>query len=175
MWVGPVDGVYGNLTAQAVTAVEKMHGLRRDGTAGRTVRAKLHHPLPLEPRSTSGRWAEVDEARQLVLLVSGGRVEHVLNASSGTERPYTYEGRRYLADTPNGRWTVSRQIDGWRESNLGRLYRPKYFHRDGIAFHGYPSVPPYPASHGCVRVSLAAMDWLWASGKLPIGTRVWVY
>ena len=22
----------------------------------------------------------------------------------------------------------------------------------GIAFHEYPDVPPYPASHGCVRV-----------------------
>ena len=26
-----------------------------------------------------------------------------------------------------------------------------YFN-NGIAFHEYPDVPPYPASHGCVRV-----------------------
>jgi hypothetical protein len=42
--------------------------------------------------------------------------------------------------------------------------------------HGYPDVPPpYPASHGCVRVTNAAMDWLWSSGNLLVGQPVWVY
>ncbi|MGC1210903.1 MAG: L,D-transpeptidase [Micromonospora sp.] len=43
----------------------------------------------------------------------------------------------------------------------GEVSRPKYFEEQGIAIHGYTSVPPYPASHGCVRVTLPAMDWLW--------------
>jgi lipoprotein-anchoring transpeptidase ErfK/SrfK len=34
----------------------------------------------------------------------------------------------------------------------------------GYAIHGYPSVPPFPASHGCLRVPIpdaAAIDaWL---------------
>jgi N-acetylmuramoyl-L-alanine amidase len=41
--------------------------------------------------------------------------------------------------------------------------------------HGYPNIPPYPASHGCVRVSLAAMDWMWRTGQIPIGTTVRVF
>jgi len=36
-------------------------------------------------------------------------------------------------------------------------------------------VPAYPASHGCVRVSLSAMDMLWRSGRVPVGRRVTVY
>ena len=58
---------------------------------------------------------------------------------------------------------------------LGVLWRPKYFTWSGIAIHGYTSVPPYPASHGCTRVSNAAVDWMWANNILPIGLTVWVY
>ena len=41
--------------------------------------------------------------------------------------------------------------------------------------HGLSSVPNYPASHGCVRVSLAAMDWIWANDIMPRSTVVWVH
>ena len=172
-WVGPVNGVYGDLTEQAVTAFQKAHGLSRDGIYGPSTRAAMAAPEPVGARSSSGLVMEVDEGRQLLLMVRDGQVQHVFNTSTGTEEPYTYEGEQYLADTPNGQWEVYRQIDGWRESRLGRLYRPKYFHTDGIAIHGYPNVPPTPASHGCVRVSMPAMDFLWP--RLPIGAAVWVY
>jgi lipoprotein-anchoring transpeptidase ErfK/SrfK len=45
----------------------------------------------------------------------------------------------------------------------------------GIAIHGDSSVPAHPVSHGCVRVSNQAIDWIWATGSDPIGTPVWVY
>ena len=41
--------------------------------------------------------------------------------------------------------------------------------------HGMTSVPGYPASHGCVRLSLPAMDFLWDTGLIPVGTPVWVH
>jgi lipoprotein-anchoring transpeptidase ErfK/SrfK len=41
------------------------------------------------------------------------------------------------------------------------------------ATHGYPSVPPFPASHGCLRVPLA--DALSLFRWIRIGTRVDVY
>jgi hypothetical protein len=56
-----------------------------------------------------------------------------------------------------------------------RKDRPRYFHPDGIAVHGYPSVPPYPASHGCARVSEEAMDMVWARDLMPVGSAVRVY
>lgn len=172
-WVGPVDGIFGTLTQQAVTAFQKVNRMDRSGEVDARFRSTLANPAAPAPRSTRpGLVAEVDKASQILMLVVDGRVQQIFNVSTGTEEYYTFEGRRYLADTPVGEWIIDREIDGWRQSNLGRLYRPKYFHRDGIAFHGYPNVPSYPASHGCVRVSMAAMDYLW--GRLPIGTPVLV-
>ncbi|HWB72289.1 MAG TPA: cell wall-binding repeat-containing protein [Egibacteraceae bacterium] len=173
-WVGPVDGLYGTLTHQAVMALQKVHGLTRDGVYGPATRALLAGSPPRPaPRSAVGLVMEVDKARQVLLMVRDGRVEWVFNTSTGTERPYVYQGRTYLADTPPGQWRITREIDGIREGSLGRLYRPKYFHPDGIAIHGSTSVPAYPASHGCVRVSVQAMDWLWP--LVPIGSGVWIY
>jgi len=62
-----------------------------------------------------------------------------------------------------------------RSNELGALYRPRYFHRDGIAVHGSSSVPAHPASHGCVRVSEPAMDWIWSGDLMPIGSSVWIH
>ncbi|HEX2490099.1 MAG TPA: L,D-transpeptidase family protein, partial [Blastocatellia bacterium] len=38
---------------------------------------------------------------------------------------------------------------------LGSLYYPNYIYY-GIAIHGNPSVPPSPASHGCIRIPMFA-------------------
>jgi hypothetical protein len=163
-WLGTPDGSYGSATAHAVTAFQKAAGLHRDGAAGSATLAALDHASRPRPRSTAGRVVEVDLARQLMLLTRDGRVEWTLDVSTG----------RVRGTTPTGHFRVQRQVDGYDPGPLGVLYRPKYF-VNGVAFHGYPSVPAYPASHGCVRVLNAAMDWLWSSGQLPIGTAVWVY
>jgi peptidoglycan hydrolase-like protein with peptidoglycan-binding domain len=174
-FVGPIDGVFGSLTRQAVHAVQKAAGLSRDGVVGADTRAALDRGVRPQPRTGNGHVIEVDLDRQLLLVVDDGRVERTVNTSTGTFEYYWYDGERYFADTPRGTWTVYRQVDGWDSGPLGRLYRPKYFNRQGIAVHGYPNVPPRPASHGCVRVSLPAMDWMWRTGQLPIGTTVLVY
>ena len=36
---------------------------------------------------------------------------YAFNTSTGTERPYTYEGQTYLADTPSGRWRFFWHVD----------------------------------------------------------------
>ena len=38
---------------------------------------------------------------------------------------------------------------------LGLLYYPNYI-QGGVAIHGNPSVPPLPASHGCIRIPMFA-------------------
>ena len=121
----------------------------------------------------SGRVVEIDKKRQILILVRDGKVQWIFNTSTGTEKPYRYKGKRYMADTPKGKWRVFRQVKGWRDGELGHLFNPKYFHNDGIAIHGYTSVPPFPASHGCARITLDASRFLWK--KIPIGTRVWIY
>ena len=163
-WLGPTDGAYGSLTEHAVVAFQKANGLPVDGIVGPRTRDALDSASRPDPRSEQGRVVEVDLDRQLLLVAVDGRTEWVLDTSTGAE-PGT---------TPPGRYEVFRQVDGYDEGPLGTLYRPKYFYQ-GVAIHGYPQVPPYPASHGCVRVTNPAMDWLWSSGRLPIGQPIRVY
>lgn len=173
-WLGAVDGSYGSTTEQAVTAFQKVEGLSPDGVAGPATRAALASAArPSTP--AGGDLIEVDKARQVLFVVRDGEVAWTLNASTGTEKPYVVNGRTELADTPEGRFKVSWVVDGVDVGELGALYRPRYFHNDGIAVHGYHSVPPYPASHGCVRVTEAAMDWIWAGDLMPMGSTVWVH
>jgi cell wall hydrolase len=163
-WLGTPDGRYGPATVHALTAFQKIAGVGRDGVLGPDTRRVLAQAQRPHPRSGSGTLIEVSLARQVVLLVRDGRVEWVLDASTG----------RVAGTTPTGRYHVFRQVDGYDTGPLGVLYRPKYF-VGGVAVHGFPDVPPYPASHGCVRVTNEAMDWLWSTGRIPIGLPVWVY
>ncbi|HET6950867.1 MAG TPA: L,D-transpeptidase family protein [Acidimicrobiales bacterium] len=163
-WTGAVDGTFDSETHHAVVALQKAAGIGRDGVVGPETRAALDRGDRPGARSASGRVVEIDLANQLLFVVGDGQVEAVFDTSTGS-RPGT---------TPAGKWQVTRQIDGLRRSPLGLLYRPKYFY-EGVAVHGYTSVPPYPASHGCVRVTYPAMDHIWQQGQMPVGTPVWVY
>ena len=93
----------------------------------------------------------------MLLVVKDGVLLHTLNTSTGSGERYFSGGSWHTATTPSGTFKVSRQIDGWRHAELGDLWRPKYFN-GGIAIHGSTSVPPVPASHGCCRVSITAMN-----------------
>jgi len=163
-WLGAADGVFSAVTAHAVVAFQKLAGLPPDGIVGPDTSAALEAAGPPRPRSSAGHELEIDLTHQVLIVADGGAATAVLDVSTG----------RVAGTTPTGRFTVTRQVDGYDHSPLGVLYRPKYFYR-GVAVHGYPSVPPTPASHGCVRTIDAAMDWLWSSGAAPIGTAVWVY
>jgi peptidoglycan hydrolase-like protein with peptidoglycan-binding domain len=175
-FVGPsISGRFDNDTTQAVYAFQKVEGLPTSGKADPPTRQRLATAGRLKPASPAGDLIEFDKARQVVIVVRGGQTQFVFNASSGTEATYTYRGRKYQANTPEGRFAILWQVDGYQESHLGRLYRPKYFHRDGIAFHGASFVPPYPASHGCVRLSNAAINFIWDHKLAPVGSPVWVY
>jgi lipoprotein-anchoring transpeptidase ErfK/SrfK len=173
-WIGKPDGKYGQSTQQAVFALQKAAGLTRDGVAGAKTQKALADGVRPEARSDSGRWVEINRKKQLLMLVEDGKVEQVFNTSTGSYERYEHDGQTYLADTPAGKFTVSRQIDGWRNAPLGMLWRPKYFN-GGIAVHGSHSIPPYAASHGCARLSISAMNWIWSNDKMPRGTKVWVY
>ncbi len=173
-WLGPQDGVFGSLTEQAVYAVQKAAGLTRDGVVGPVTWARID--AGTRPRARyGGRLVEIDLDRQLLLIVSHGKVETILNTSTGSGERYFSQGRWDVATTPPGAFHVLREVDDWDPGPLGDLYRPKYFN-GGIAVHGYADVPPRPVSHGCCRVSLKAMDMIWQTTKaMPIGRTVRVY
>ena len=63
---------------------------------------------------------------------------------------------------------VYRKVGGWDWV----LWYPMYFLR-GFAIHGYPSVPAYPASHGCVRVPMWIAPQLYSS--MGYGQTIYVY
>lgn len=169
---GVADGDFGSSTASAVLAFQKFEDIGRDGIAGPVVLEHLVAPTGTPPRwSGSGPHIEVDLDRQIVLVWTGDRPRPtILNASTGSGGTYVGSGgSQSRAITPTGEFVVERRIDGIRESYLGLLYRPMYFH-GGYAIHGSNSVPAYPASHGCVRVSNADQDWLF--GEIADGTTV---
>ena len=175
-FVGPtISGQFDDNTTQAVYAFQKVEGLPTSGKADPATRQRLASAVRPKPASAAGDLIEIDKARQILMVVRGGQAAYVFNASTGSEGTYTYKGVEHQAHTPEGRFAVIRQVDGYEESHLGRLYRPKYFHPNGFAFHGSSFVPPYPASHGCVRLSNATIDFIWGQNLAPVGSPLWIY
>lgn len=172
-WNGGADGTYGFLTTQAVMALQKAAGLGRDGVFGPATRRALQAGIRPQSR-TGGTGVEIDKARQLLLVVRGGRVTTILNTSTGSGQHYSSRGSDHVAVTPSGSFQVFRTVDHLDKGPLGDLWRPRYFN-GGIAVHGAGVVPGYAASHGCARVSNPAMDMIWANDLMPVGSRVTVY
>ncbi len=131
-----VDGYYGEDTYQAVLAFQKVHGLSRTGRVAsdlwpRLVRATV--PRAFVPR---GNHIEVSKTKQVMFEVRDGKVVRVVHVSTGA-----------TGNTPVGTWRVYWTRPGGAPNGM---YYSLFFLR-GFAIHGYPSVPAYPASHGCVR------------------------
>jgi len=117
---------------------------------------------------------EVDLTHQVVIYGVDGHVRRILDASTGGGYTYTSsDGSTHQAITPTGHFSVVYKRDGWVTAPLGTLYRPAYFNYDGYAIHGEGAVPSYPASHGCVRITVPAMDRF--NSKLVVGLSVWIY
>ncbi|RCV51105.1 L,D-transpeptidase family protein [Marinitenerispora sediminis] len=170
-WLDSADGEFGGLTYHAVIALQKAAGIDRDGIVGPDTREALNNGVRPSAQSSYANAIEIDLERQLLLVVSDGEVVKTFTTSTGSGETYESRGEQHVATTPKGEFTVFRGVDGWDTGPLGKLYRPKYFN-GGIAVHGYTSVPAHPASHGCARVSIKAMDWLWESGHLDNGSVV---
>jgi len=173
-YVFAVDGVFGDDTLHAVMAFQKANRIGVDGAVGPETRKALANPVKLVAGDTSaGRHVEIDIDRQILMFVYNGQVTHVFDTSTGSGNTFENEsGDTVLAHTPRGHFAIDRKIDGDHTSFLGEMWRPSYFY-GGYAIHGSPSVPSYPASHGCVRLTNDVTDW--AFDRLPIGTPVFVY
>ncbi len=174
-WLPGVNGVYDSLTQQAVWAFQKWQNLPRTGNVDAATQAAFRTAQRPKPRSTSGYMFEVNKTKQVMMIASNGFAQWTFNISSGSDHPYCENGNCGNAHTPEGVFSIVSQINGADNAPLGLLWRPKFFTYQGHAIHGNGSVPPYPASHGCVRVSNTAMNWIWDTNALPIGTTVWVY
>jgi hypothetical protein len=182
-WLSGADGSYGLTTSQAVMAFQKYLQLPSTGEVDEATAAYLSSMTErARGWADAGTLVEVDKTRQLLFDVVDGKVLWVFNTSTGNGEEYTEPDKNTpgemihdVALTPDGLHSFYREkAEGWWEGDLGQLYRPKYF-VGGVAVHGSNSVPNYPASHGCVRVTVEAMDFIWDSGIMPMDMPVWVH
>jgi peptidoglycan hydrolase-like protein with peptidoglycan-binding domain len=138
-----VDGLDGYRTEQAVMAFQAWQGLDRDGDPGPATVAELARATRPKPRASGpARRIEVHREKGVTLLIKGGRTKRAVHSSSGGPGN----------ETPAGTYRVFRkELQSWSVPFSTWLPYASYFY-NGIAFHEYPDVPPFPASHGCVRI-----------------------
>lgn len=171
--LGAVDGRFGYDTEHALVAFKKVNGMSRDEVVNGTTWNALYEPaVPRLERKGSERRIEVDLRRQVLYLAEGNRIVRIVDVSTGGGLQSYADGSRHVASTPTGDFRVFQYIPGWYESSVGPMYESNFF-APRIAIHGSGSVPPYPASHGCVRVTVPAMDRLLP--ELHVGMPVSVY
>jgi len=155
--LGAVDSSFGLDTRDAVVAFQKLHGLPRTGSVDARfwrVIATASTPRARYP----GDHIEVSKPLQVLFVVRGGRVILVSHVSTGA-----------TGNTPAGRWHVYSKVPGWLPDGM---FDSSFFLR-GFAIHGYPTVPFYPGSHGCVRVPVWLAPRVY--GYDPPGSTIYIY
>jgi hypothetical protein len=149
---------------QSVYAFQKVQGLERTGAVDAAFWTRLEQPRLPRPRyAEPANHLEIDKTHQVLYVVRGGEISLISPVSTAGIAGYY---------TPEGRFAIYRKVVGYDPSPLGVLLDPMYF-VGGYAIHGNPSVPPYPASHGCVRVPNFVIYRLFSSE--PYGETVFVY
>ena len=150
---GDVDGQDGPATSSAVLAFQKWEGLDRDGDIGPKTLARLKAASRPTPITTgrSGKRAEVLLDRQVALAIRDNKLVRVIHVSTGA------------ADTPTrpGDFTVYAKYAKWWSVPFREWLLWAVPFDGGIAFHEFPEVPPYAASHGCVRNTAATSKWMY--------------
>ncbi|OFW56557.1 MAG: hypothetical protein A2133_08570 [Actinobacteria bacterium RBG_16_64_13] len=160
---GDVDGVYDNRTRDAVMAFEKVERLPRDGVAGAAVWQRIFGAETPTPHLSAGGYrVEVDLTRQVLFMIDNDQVWKIVHVSTGRKGTIT------------GHHAVGMKQEGWVRAITvnGMMYYPSYI-VSKTAIHGFESVPPYPASHGCIRTPVWMAQELYF--QLPKGTPVDVF
>lgn len=148
-----VSGRFDQATGRAVLAYRKVSGLARNSVADSRVFRRLlngHGAFHVRYRN-HGRHFEADLTHQVLAEIdAGGHVRRIYELSSG--KPST--------PTVVGTFRVYSKAPG---TNAKGMVDSSYFIR-GYAIHGYVDVPPYPASHGCLRIPIpdAAAVFAWS-------------
>jgi hypothetical protein len=162
--VPSLSSTFGDDFVESVYAFQKVQGLDRTGAVDAAFWTRLENPRIPQPRYTEpAAHVEIDKTHQVLYLVRGGKIALISPVSTAGIAGYY---------TPEGRFAIYRKVVGYDPSPLGVLLNPMYF-TGGYAIHGNPSVPPYPASHGCVRVPNFVIYRLFSSE--PYGETVYVY
>lgn len=148
-----VDGQLGPATQSAVLAFQKWEGLARDGVLGPATLNRLEKATRPTPRTRghSGKRAEVLLDRQVALAIQDNRVVRVIHVSTGSA----------ATPTPPGDFKVYAKYEKWWSVPFREWLPWAVPFNGGIAFHELAEVPPYPASHGCVRERFTTSRWMY--------------
>lgn len=149
------DSSFGADTLEAVYALQKFSGLSRSGRMSAAAWLALGRSEPPRPR-LHGSYIEVDKTKQVLYVVRGSKVVLIVPVSTGA-----------TGNTPIGIFHVYSKVPGGAV-----MYYSNYF-TGAFAIHGYVDVPPYPASHGCVRVPMWIATHLY--GQISLGMRVYIH
>ena len=171
-WTGTVDGVFDPATRAAVIAFQKWEQRPVTGRLSAAELEAIRDSAAPKAREIGYEHVEVDLDRQVMMIVSEQGDVRVLPISSGTDKPFVYDGQTSIAYTPRGRFVVYEKGVGWENNVPGSMYYANYI-SGGIAIHGSYSVPSTPASHGCIRIPMFAAREV--SKLLKLGTIVLVY
>ena len=158
----PTNGHYDGGTGRAVLAYRKVNRMARTLSASRAVLLRLAEGRgAFRPRyPDAGKHVEADLSRQVLALINpAGKVYKTLHMSSGKPSTPTVMGTFHFYMKEPG-------------TNAKGMLDSNYFIR-GYAIHGYPEVPTYAASHGCLRIPNANAAFVF--GWINIGDRIDVY
>ncbi|HZL63362.1 MAG TPA: L,D-transpeptidase [Thermoleophilia bacterium] len=161
-----VPGIGSSFSGQdgdALVAFQKAYGLSRSRVADHAVWRKLDGARLIRPRYKSPRvHVEVNKARQILMVVRNGVVYGYIPVSTGA-----------TGNTPEGSFSI-RQKSPATSTFFGPATLTWVMGFIGnFAIHGYPEVPSYPASHGCIREPLWAANWTYSQSF--VGERLYVY
>jgi hypothetical protein len=180
--IGSRDGAYGWDAEHAVTAFEKVQGMSKDGVAGPDVFTALAHPKRphLHHVIKHGTAVEVNIPKQVLLISKHGKIWRILDTSTAGGYLYTgSNGQTERAITPLGHFHIVYKVNSLVHARLGTLNRPSFFNYSGYAIHGEGNgndggeVPPFPNSHGCVRITDNAVNRYY--DLFAVGVSVWIY
>jgi lipoprotein-anchoring transpeptidase ErfK/SrfK len=144
-----------------VLAYRKVNGMDRTKKAGPGLvkaafegKGGYHVKYP-----DAGEHAEVPLNLQVLVLVKDGKPFAIYPVSTG--KPST--------PTITGHYEFYRQEPG--TNSEGMVY--SFYWHNGYAVHGYPEVPNYAASHGCVRTFIADQPRIYE--QLHFGESIFVW
>jgi len=200
---GPIDGVVGTLTKQAVWAYEKLvMGVPRADATGVVTPAlwdRIQDPLMVQPRRPTGglrNHTEIYLEEQVLVVFHQDQPALITHISSGEldefGEPALYcEVVTYDTDSDGEllEEPITKEICAYAKTPGGVFtYRRlvegtrngplgdmwnPVYFNYGIAVHGALQVPAEPASHGCVRIPLHISEYFQSLIELGDSVLVW--
>lgn len=191
---GPADGYHGPKTGRALCTFRWISGMKAHRGKLDTAtynklnayKSQLGYITNLKAGKFRGEstYIYVSKTCQTMIYVEHQKIRRVINVSTGKKGHETPNTVRRLGSTQKG-WSCStlypescrKQHTGVNKkySDVGNMYNKRYV-KGAIYLHGSNSVPTYPASHGCIRVSVWDSDWMYKHvGNRDTGGRPLIY